>query len=186
MARPRNLDPPPAWIALALTPVAGLGHLVLGRARRGLGLFVGVTASVNLAILSSVAAVPPFDTWTLRVGAALTLGLTAFSVLDVFRIGIWARLPRIRERRRACLTSAIDAWIGGDVEGAREDFTRMLEIDPADPAALLYLASLERRAGHPGLAERHARRALSADPDNPYHPEIEREIAIARESRRDR
>ena len=104
------------------------------------------------------------------------MALTVFSFIDVFRIAVYARLRRVRARRHHYLEQAVNHYLRHDFRRARTFLDRLLDIDPADPVARLYLATLERRAGSPDRALHHARKALAASPNNPFHPEIEREL----------
>lgn len=182
MPRDRR-SPSPNWIALVLSVVAGLGHLILGRPRRGLMLFIGASACWNLALLSWLAPVEPLGPWTLRVGVGVGGALSLFSVIDVFRLGVYARLPRVVARREERLRTAIDLYLKREFRDARKLLDGLLDVDPADPVVRLYLATLERRAGSPDRAVHHARKALAAAPHHPFQPEIERELHLAKSAR---
>jgi Flp pilus assembly protein TadD len=54
----------------------------------------------------------------------------------------------------------------GDLDQARLDYGRALEIEPSFVAALVNLADLERRARRDGEGEKHLRRAAEVAPDN--------------------
>ena len=95
--------PRPNLVALLASFLPGLGHLFIGRSRRGLLLFVGATLFANIAFLSWIAPVAPLGTTTLRVGLGIAGALVLFSVVDIFRIAVYARLPRSsRAARSAC------------------------------------------------------------------------------------
>jgi len=179
-------SPHPAWITLPLSLVAGLGHLVLGRPRRGLALFLGASAAWNLAALSIVAPVAPLSARTAQFGIGVGGALTIFAMIDVFRLGIYGRLPAVHRRRSELFEAAVDHYLRREYREARRKFDRLLDLDPADPVTRLYLATLERRAGSPEQAIHHARKALGAAPHHPFHPEIEREIVLARQERANR
>lgn len=181
MARDRT--PRPNWAALVLSLVAGLGHLVIGRPRRGLLLFIGASACWNLAFVSWLAPVDPLGSWTLRFGIGTGGALSLFAVIDVFRLGVYARLPHVVAQREQRLKEAVDLYLRRQFREARELLDSLLDVDPADPVVRLYLATLERRAGSPDRAARHARKALAAAPHHPFQPEIERELHLARSSR---
>ena len=179
----RNNRPQPNWVALGLSAIAGLGHLVIGRPRRGLLLFVGASACWNLALISWLAPVDPLGSWTLRVGIGVGGTLSLFALIDVFRLGVYARLPHVVERREERLKEAVAFYLRRDFRAARKLLDGLLDVDPADPVVRLYLASLERRAGSPERAVHHARKALAAAPHHPFQPEIERELHLARSAR---
>lgn len=146
-------------------------------------MFASTSGCWNLAVLSAIAPVAPLGPWTLRAGIAIGGALTLFSIIDVFRLGVYARLGVVRARRQAWFTDAVTHYLKGDYPAARRLLDRLLDLDPADPVARLYLATLERRAGSPERAIHHARRALAAAPHADFAPEIEREIVLAREVR---
>lgn len=179
-------QPRPALLPVLLSVIAGLGHLVLGRARRGLLLFVGATAGWNVAFLSRAAPNLPLGEEAFRLGLGVGAGLTLYAIIDTVRLAIIARLPFVRRRRSRLLQQAIDHYLRHEFREARTTLDRLLDIDPGDPLARLYLATLERRAGHPERALHHTRKALRAWPSNRYQPEIEREAVLAQETRRGR
>lgn len=180
---PRDRSPSPSWFALIASCVAGLGHLIIGRPRRGLLLFLGATASWNAALLSWVNPVAPLGAWSLRLGVAIGGATSLFSIIDVFRLGVYARLPIVTARREKQLARAIDHYLRREFRDARRLLDALLDVDPADPVVRLYLATLERRAGSPDRAVHHARKALAAAPHHPLQPEIERELHLARAGR---
>jgi len=164
--------------------IAGFGHLIIGRPRRGLLLFLGASASWNIALLSWINPVAPLGPWSLRLGVAVGGALSLFSVIDVFRLGVYARLPIITARRDKQLRTAVDHYLKHEYRPARRLLDALLDVDPADPVVRLYLASLERRAGSPDRAIHHAKKALAAAPHHPMQPEIERELHLARAGRK--
>ncbi len=170
----------PSYLAPVLSLVPGLGHLVLGRARRGLALFLGATGCWNLALLSVAAPIDPLGGWSLRLGAGVAIALTIFAVIDAFRLGVHVRIPKVLARRDEQLQAAIRAYLRDDAREARRLLTDLLQLDSGDPVVRLYLSSLERRAGNAAQAARHARKALAAAPDHPLQPELERELHLAR------
>ena len=181
--KPTRDEPPrPAWLPVLLSGIAGLGHLVIGRSRRGLVLFVLATSAWNLALLSVIAPSAPLGSWTAKLGLAAGIFVTVYALFDIWRIAVYARWPRVRQHREDLLRQGITHYLRHDFPKARRCLDQILDIDPADPVARLYLASLERRAAHHKKAIHHARRALGANPRNPFHPEIEREIALAKEA----
>lgn len=178
--------PRPAYLALLLSLVPGLGHLILARSRRGLLLFLAGSGGWNLALVSYAGPVPPLGDWTFRTGVIIGVAVTAFAVIDLFRIGVYARWTRVRHRRREFLRQGIRCYLRQDFPAARGYLDRLLDLDSGDATARLYLASLERRAGRMDRALRHARKALRANPRNRFHPELEREIEMVRELNRGR
>jgi hypothetical protein len=182
MTRP----PRPNYLALILSVIAGLGHLLAGRPRRGLVLFVCATGCWNLAFLSLIAPTPPLGTWSLRLGLAVAGGLTTFAMFDVFRLAVYARLPRVVATRHRLFQEGVTLYLGRRWAEARRIWDRLLDMEPGDPLVRLYMASLERRAGHPDRALVHARRALRTAPHSPMRAELEQEILLARAARRRR
>ncbi|HMS16899.1 MAG TPA: tetratricopeptide repeat protein [Planctomycetota bacterium] len=176
----------PNLVALLLSPIAGLGHLVLGRSVRGFFLLMGATFGWNLVLLYALKPSAEFGTWTLRAGLALALTLSAYSIMDVFKIGVWNRTRRMRDARNRCFLSATDAYLQKDWRGAREHLDPVLDMDPGDAAARLFLATIERRAERFDQAIKQANKALRACRSSPFVPELEREIHLAREARRRR
>ena len=174
----------PTIIPVILSLVAGAGHLLIGRSRRGLLLFVTALCGWNLALLQKLHPIPPLKHWMFTLGLTIGISITAFAIFDMLRLAVYARLPRVRRHRRLLLKQAIGFYLRHEFHEARSFLDQMLDVDPADPVARLYLASLERRAGRYERAIHHARRALAAHPHNRFHPELEREIALAREARR--
>ena len=88
-------QPRPNWMAFGLSTIAGLGHLIIGRPRRGLFLFVGASACWNLALVSWLTPVDPLGSWSLRFGIGVGGALSVFAFIDVFRLGVYARLPHV-------------------------------------------------------------------------------------------
>jgi tetratricopeptide (TPR) repeat protein len=158
--------------------------MVLGRSSRGFFLFMGATFGWNLVLLAFLKPSPEFGTWTSRAGIALAGTVTAFSILDVFKLGVWNRTRRMQRHRNACFLSATDAYLTKNWSQAREHLDQVLDMDSADPAARLYLATIERRAERFDQAIRQANKALKASRSSPYVPELEREIHLARQARR--
>jgi len=133
--------------------------------------------------LSLLAPVYPLGSWSLKLGLALALAITAGALLDTFLLCVVPRLPAARRHRERHLREGVTLYLKQDLEGARDHFSALLQKDPADPLAKLYLATLERRQGHAARALKHAREALAVNPKNPFYPELEREIALAQEAR---
>lgn len=177
-------DPRPNLLAVLLAPLPGLGHLVIRRPRRGLVLFLAATGFANVALLSELRPFWPLGTWSFQLGLVVAFALVLYSIWDVVRLGFYARLPSVHARRRRAVQEAIRCYLRHDFPQARQILDGLLDIDPADPVARLYLATLERRDGRWDRAIHHARKALGADPGNPFHPEIERELILAQEARR--
>jgi tetratricopeptide (TPR) repeat protein len=174
----------PNIAAFVLAVVPGLGHLVIGRSRRGYLFFLVTTFCWNLAFLSAFATTPPLGTWSFRLGAIIGAGIWLFSLLDAFRLAVWGRLPRIRRRREEAFRRAVTHYLRHEFPKAREIFDGLLDLDPGDAVTRLYLATLERRAGRFDRAIHHARKALRAAPAHPFHPEIERELLMSQEALR--
>lgn len=61
----------------------------------------------------------------------------------------------------------IEAFQGGNFEGAREAYLRVLNIEPNNLPALVNLGATEFRLGNNDEAERLLRRSLQIKPDNP-------------------
>ena len=177
-------EPKPSFVPVILSLIPGAGHLLIGRSRRGLLLFVGGLSGWNMFWLLIAHPTPPLQEWMGQLGMAVGISITVFAVFDMLRLAVYARLPRVRRHRRLLLKRAVTRYLRNEFPQARSFLEQMLDLDPADPVARLYLATLERRAGHYERAIHHARRALRAHPHNRFHPELEREIALAREARR--
>lgn len=145
---------------------------------------MGATFGWNLALLSVLRPTPQFGDWALAVGLGLALTLTLYSMIDVFKLGIWNRTRRARSRRNTCFLRATDHYLKREWREAQLAMEEVLDMDPADPAARLFLSSLERRRQQFDRAIRHAQKALYASRSSPYAPELEREQHLAREARR--
>lgn len=61
----------------------------------------------------------------------------------------------------------IEAFQGGNFEGAREAYQRVLKIEPDNLPALVNLGATEYRLGNSAEAEQLLRRSLQIKPDNP-------------------
>ena len=176
--------PRPQWVALGFGVIPGLGHLVLGRARRGWYFFFGVTLAANVALLSRIVALPPFGAGSFQVAAVTAAAVWLYSLFDLVRLAIVARLPGARARRREVLAAARGQVRRNELAAAREGLDALLDLDPGDSAVRRYLAAVERRSGHPERALRHAKKALAASPGNPEKAALLREIALSKEIRR--
>lgn len=159
----------------------GLAQWCLGRARSGLAIFAVFSLTLNLALLTelvpALAALPG-----LRTGAlVLAFGALVFGASDAWRLAMRCRSPATLTARMEWFRQGRQRYIAGDFAAARERFRHLLDGDAADPTGRLLLACLERRAGRPAEAILHARAALAADPANPLHGELERELALATE-----
>lgn len=169
----------PSLMALLLSPVAGLGHLWIGRARRGYFLFLTATFFWNLALLSAVVPSPPLGDWSVKVGMVGGAGITLYGLFDIFRLAVWARRRKVQIRRREILAVAEAEETAGRAAKARELRDQLLDLDPGDPEVRLALARAARRAGQFGPAVRHAKKALRALPSNPFRRDLEEEIMRA-------
>lgn len=178
--------PRPNLLALALSAVPGLGHLVLGRSRRGYLFFMAGTAAWNLLFLAKAVKPPPVGDWAMQVGTGVGAAVSLYSVYDVFRVGVWCRLPHVAARRDAEFQQAVGHFRRRELPRAREILDTLLDLDPADPVTRLYLAALERSAGHFDRAIHHARKALRADPSTRWREDIEYELRLARKARHGR
>lgn len=177
-------EPRPNFIALLLSACPGLGHLLIGRARRGWYFFFAATFFLNLGALSFVSPVPPLGSWSLRLGLGIGAAIVVFSIIDVLRLAVLRRLPRVARRRREAISEALGLMETGNLGPARELLDSLLDLDPCDPEARCHLAALERRAGRMESAIHHARKALRASPDRRFRDALLRELDLAREGSR--
>lgn len=169
---------------LALIPIPGLAQWCMGRARSALAIAVVFLCALNLAFLTALvpamARIPG-----LRDGSlVLAFGAMVFGAVDAWRLAFRQRSPRVLALRQDWFCQGRTRYLAGDLAAARERFVHLLDGDAADPLGRLLLATLERRAGRPHEALRHARVALAADPSNALHAELEREMALAAEDAR--
>ena len=178
--------PRPNILALLLSAVPGLGHWILGRARRGFFLFMAAAFGWNLIGLSFLTSSEPIHTWGRRIGIAIVVVCTVISIYETLRFGVLNRTRRAHRRRNEVFRRATTHYLKKEWREARQAMDEILDWDASDPAARLFLATLERRAGRPNLAVRHVQKALRANPASPFSPELEREEHLAREIRRRR
>lgn len=172
-----SVSVPGAVLALL---VPGLGHWWIGRARRGLLLFVAGTLGVNLVFIAVV--FDPADGMSSKIYAGIPLALGAWlaSVIDGLRLAWFVRRPRIRARRQDELAQGTAALAADDWKTARAAFARATADDDCDPAALLGLARAELLGGHAERAAGHVRRALRATGGAKYRTALKAELALAR------
>src|SRR5438105_13388501 len=75
---------PSPWVAALLTVLTpGLGHLYIGQARRGIGLFILVMIADTLLMFAMMGVLARF--WMFATSLALLLGLWVFIVIDAVR-----------------------------------------------------------------------------------------------------
>lgn len=146
---PLTVPRPSAVGALLACAAPGLGHWWIGRARRGLLLFVvGATGAnfVAVALLFSTGDVAANE---LYIGVPLAFGAWAWSVVDGVRLAWFARAGRLGARRREELAEGARLLEAGDARAARSAFARAAAADDCDP----------RRAPRPRAGRAPARRA---------------------------
>ncbi|HYC78680.1 MAG TPA: hypothetical protein VEI02_13725 [Planctomycetota bacterium] len=177
---PKLIVPRPSYLAAALAALApGLGHWWIGRARRGLGLFALGALGVNALVLQIVLQRREWSAGGLALGVMIVLAAWLWSVIDAFRLAVYARSRRARARRQEHLDAGVRALAEDDPRAARAAFAKAAADDDCDPAALLGLATAERRLGEPARALEHARRALRADAGRRYRDALRRVRAAA-------
>lgn len=167
--------------AIAGLLVPGLGHLLVGRARRGLTWFAAIVVLVNWQMTAAltdtssplVAPIPGVQTvadWALSallptqylgfIGTVAPLWLLAF--FDVILCVVVPLLPTWRRFRESRLRDAAAHVVRGEYAQALRELGRIRTIDRSDPAACLWTALALRLAGRPKDALRYASRPLAS------------------------
>ncbi len=157
----------------------GLGHIMLHRRVRGFSILVGYGVFADLLAIA-IAASP----WNLGGGAWIflalaasgTLGFWVYGLVDVTRIYVPAT-EGAREERDAHLRCGLIAYIRNDLKTAREEFERVLAIEPRDLEARLQLCVIDRREGRLGEAKKSLLALRRMDRAQKLRWEILRELA---------
>jgi hypothetical protein len=166
--------------ALLALLVPGLGHWWIGRARRGLLLFIVGTLGVNAVFASLVLDRGDRTPFGLYLGLPVALLAWLVSALDGLRLATFSRNGKTREIRVAELADGVRKLAAEDWRGARTAFARAASPDGADAASLLGLARAERMLNEPARALDHARRALQAGAPEMYRAALKVEASAAR------
>ncbi len=161
--------------------VPGLGHLFVGRARRGLLWFGAIVILVNWQMTSALTntaaplpaplpGVQSASDWALStllpteymgfIGTVAPLWLIAF--LDVVLCVAVPLVPAWRRFRETRLRDAAAHVVRGEHPEALRELARIRFVDRSDPAACLWTALTLRLAGRPRDALRYASRPLAS------------------------
>ena len=164
------------WVWLANLLVPGSGLVVLGR--------IGVGAAVAVAWGGAAGAATALSTF--GGGSRTVLGQTtlAWTVAGGLYVGAQACLAfRFRALRRgadrdrdAGMKRVIAAYLQGRFQDAEAACWNLLQTDPDDLEATLYLGSIARQRGDRAGAVRFFRRVRYLDDDGKWDFEVGREL----------
>ncbi|MBI3270849.1 MAG: tetratricopeptide repeat protein [Planctomycetes bacterium] len=158
--------------AVLLSVLPGLGHILLGRCRRGLVLFTVFAVLVNFWVVAPVlwqGGPPPVERPGLFAAAAL---VWLYSMLDAMRLVYWRERAGVVTRKKHLFLEALAAYVRNDLEGARRRLKRVLRLDRDDPTAHFYLGMVYQGEGKRWRARRCYKRSLALDETKKWRWEI--------------
>ncbi|MBI4575210.1 MAG: hypothetical protein HY722_02990 [Planctomycetes bacterium] len=164
-----------------LTAVTGLGHIALGRTRRGLVLFALFAFSANgvfvAAYLWQDAPGEGLTADRILVASALATGLVwGYGWVDIVQRTLLHDAARARRLREEGFRSAVAHYLGGRLDPAREVLRTLLGAEPRDADVLFRLAQVEGAAGRRRAQLRALRRCRRADLEGKWRWEVARSM----------
>lgn len=171
---PRNQIFRKAAFPLALSLIPGWGHIWVHRPTRGLAIFLGFFAVLNVALVGLMAPSTGQSAPWVQPAIALAAAVFVFGFVDTLRITVWARGRTVQRRRKRLLWRAQVHYLKGEYGQSAEATRRMLRINPHDVQALIQSGLIQFETGNPTGAERLWTKARMHDRDQLWELEIER------------
>ncbi|MBI5368890.1 MAG: tetratricopeptide repeat protein [Planctomycetes bacterium] len=163
-------------LAILLSVLPGLGHILLGRCVRGLVLFTAFAFFANawgVAPYVWPAGDEPVSRPGLLAAAAV---IWLYTMLDAMRIVYWRERASLARRKKNLFHDALVDYMKGDLRAARRVLRRVLRLDRDDPNAHFLLGIVYQGEGKRWRARRALKRSLVLDESRRWAWEVSRAL----------
>jgi hypothetical protein len=167
-----------SWLAIALSAVAGLGHVYLRRYVQGVVLFALFATAANGVLLGALWQGPEARTISLASEVALVAVWVA-GLASVLRLTVFTDREKLRERRDEKIREGLVHYLKDEYGPALASFEEACacDVDRDDVDVLFHLGVVESRLGNRRRAARYFRRCLAWDPREKWRAEVKDEMA---------
>ena len=164
--------------AIALSAIAGWGHIYLGRERFGLLLFTLASASGFLCFSGWLLHLGSYDQAVVAVSTLCFLSLTSYSVVDVWRLTSPRRLERLRRLCDLLLWEGMMNFVRHEDLAAEEKFIQCWRLDRLDVEPVVRAGMVAARRQAFEEAFRLLKSARRLDTELKWRSEIDRELEL--------
>ena len=167
-----------SWVAIALSLVAGLGHVYLRRYVQGVLLFALFAVAANGVLLGALWEGPEARTISFASEVFLVAVWVA-GFASVLRLTVFTDREKLRERRDEKIREGLVHHLKEEHLLAKICFEEACacDVDRDDVDVLFHLGVVEARLGNRRRALRYFKRCLAWDPARKWRAEVKEELA---------